>query len=62
LLWLLSIGWIRFSVLWVLMLSLLMVFNVVRQRKHFAFHQTLKFQKVNQQRNTPLHPPAARAM
>ena len=52
---LLSIGWIRFSVLWVLMVALLMIFNVVRQRKHFQFHQTLKFQKVN---TTPHRAPA----
>ena len=51
-LWAWGIGYIRFSALWVLLVGLLIVFSITRQRKHFRFHETLKFQK-------RMHAPAA---
>ena len=51
-LWAWSVGRLGLSALWVVATSLLLVFSIVRQRKHVAFHQTLKFQKL-------MHDPAA---
>ena len=45
-LWAWLVGYLGFSLLWVVGVSLLLVFSIVRQRKHVQFHQTLKFQKV----------------
>ena len=44
--WAWLVGYLGLSVLWVIGVSLLLVFYIVRQRKHVQFHQTLKFQKV----------------